>query len=589
MPKPPRKKTTTPANKPVNKAATPKKQPADPLLRLPRRAEAVIIGGRRTLQTTLEDDEGQAIQPQIVLWVDQGSQYVLNSGITALNRSPDDGVTEATEMLIASFADPGGALNAEMPLPAIPAMKRLKGLPGKVIVADPALAAQVSARLAPYQITVENVDELPQIDEMLSDMLESLGFSADGAPPPPFAWDLPQAAAVALYAAAGQVWQQAPWEYLAEYPTVAITLDAHGPAPEVPTLYAAILGGGGEVLGIACYYSNTAYEQMLTQSMALNQNRDELRRQAIEQMRAAGLPMDLLSPEMLEGVVDQALAENPDFGGDRLAQDALVCFFDARDELDQTYLAWLDERKIKPPKDGVPTFLRTSPEAEPRQPDVREARAFTLALAALAQFCAQFKATLLDDPVIDEPLTMTAQVDKEAVPISYVPADANALIALTLPPEARTTVYRLHVALDWVPDVWRRIEIRGDQTLDDLHLAIQDAFGWANDHMYAFFLSNKPWDAKTEYQGNPLGEGNAGVTAIYTLELHARKQFLYIFDFGDDLRHRIKVEAVVKNGVADDAEYPRVSESHGTAPPQYPNAEDDEDDIIDADTNDAEE
>jgi hypothetical protein len=551
---------------------------------LPRRADAVVIGGRRALQTTLEDDEGQPMQPQVVLWIDQGSQYILNSGITALNLSADEGVTEAAEMLIASFDDPGGTLQEPMQLPPIPEMRKLKGVPGKVIVADPPLAVHLSARLAPYHVVVENVAELPQIDTMLSDLLESLGFSADGAPPPPFAWDLPQPAATALYAAAAKVWRQAPWEYLAEYPTVMIALGAAGPAPDVPALHAAILGGGGEVFGVACYFSREAYEKMLTQGLALNENRDALRQQAADQMRAAGLPLDLLPPGMLDSIVDEALTENPDFGIDRLAQDALVCFFDARDKLDQTYLAWLDERNLHPPKDGVPTFLRTMPEGEPRQPDAREARALALALDALAQFCAQFKATLEDEPALDTPLEMTAQVVDQAIPVSYTPADPTALIALALPPEARTTVYRLHVALDWVKDVWRRIEIRGDQTLDDLHLAIQDAFGWDNDHMYAFFLSNKAWDPKTEYQGNPLGEGNAGITAIYSLDLRARKQFLYIFDFGDDLRHRIKVEAVVKNGAEAGVEYPRVIESHGAAPSQYPEGDDeDKDDYIDAD------
>lgn len=36
--------------------------------------------------------------------------------------------------------------------------------------------------------------------------------------------------------------------------------------------------------------------------------------------------------------------------------------------------------------------------------------------------------------------------------------------------------YRFRVELEWREEVWRNIEIRGDQTLNDLHDAIQAAF-----------------------------------------------------------------------------------------------------------------
>jgi hypothetical protein len=252
--------------------------------------------------------------------------------------------------------------------------------------------------------------------------------------------------------------------------------------------------------------------------------------------------------------------------------------------LDPTYLAWLKAHNIAvPARQLVPSFMRTVPGdvAGTRPPDAREAHALALAMEAIAEFTTRFRATLEGNPAIGVPLELTTTIGKETITLSYTPEDPNALIQATLPPEAMTTVYRLRVELAWVDDVWRRIEIRGDQTLDDLHLAIQSAFDWDNDHMYAFFLSNKAWDQKTEYEGNPLGEGNAGITPIFTLKLRARKKFLYIFDFGDDLRHSITVEAVVKKGTAPDTDYPRIIEAHGDAPPQYPSAENDEEDADD--------
>jgi len=37
--------------------------------------------------------------------------------------------------------------------------------------------------------------------------------------------------------------------------------------------------------------------------------------------------------------------------------------------------------------------------------------------------------------------------------------------------------------------VWRKIEMRADQTLEELHLAIQNAYDWDADHLYSFFMS----------------------------------------------------------------------------------------------------
>ena len=46
------------------------------------------------------------------------------------------------------------------------------------------------------------------------------------------------------------------------------------------------------------------------------------------------------------------------------------------------------------------------------------------------------------------------------------------------------------------PVVSRTIQIRGDQTLEDLHHAIFDAFGRSDEHMYEFQFGKGPMDPK---------------------------------------------------------------------------------------------
>ena len=133
--------------------------------------------------------------------------------------------------------------------------------------------------------------------------------------------------------------------------------------------------------------------------------------------------------------------------------------------------------------------------------------------------------------------------------------------------------YMFRVVLKWDRKVWRIIEVRGNQTLDDLHLAIQQAFGWDNDHLYAFFMSGKRWDQATEYADPRAEDGrSAAEVRIDALKLVPRKRFLYLFDYGDELLHDVWLVSV--GPVEPRVKYPRIVKMHGEAPPQYPPYED---------------
>jgi hypothetical protein len=122
------------------------------------------------------------------------------------------------------------------------------------------------------------------------------------------------------------------------------------------------------------------------------------------------------------------------------------------------------------------------------------------------------------------------------------------------------------------PTVSRTIQIRGDQTLDDLHGAINDAFDRDDDHMYAFYApAGRGKDDDKELVSGAL---------ISSLNLRAGRVLRYHFDFGDDWIHDVQVKAV---GEPDASEkYPNVIQKVGESPPQYPDLEeedwDDEDD-----------
>jgi hypothetical protein len=112
--------------------------------------------------------------------------------------------------------------------------------------------------------------------------------------------------------------------------------------------------------------------------------------------------------------------------------------------------------------------------------------------------------------------------------------------------------------------VSRVIEVRGDQTLEDLHDAIFAAFDREEEHLYEFQLGRGPGDRL----GPICDDHQAGKTTIDSLGLGVGSRFGYLFDFGDCWQHQINVEAVEEK--VPEGTYPRVTRKAGKSPPQYP-------------------
>jgi hypothetical protein len=147
-------------------------------------------------------------------------------------------------------------------------------------------------------------------------------------------------------------------------------------------------------------------------------------------------------------------------------------------------------------------------------------------------------------------------------------------------------VYTLDVALLSGPitrqfakknkSVVRTIEVRGDQTLEQLHECIFAAFDRDDEHMYEFQMGKAPMDPKgaryvlsvaaDDDYGPPI-LGTVEKTTIDEMKLKVRRAFGYWFDFGDDWHHQIDV-VKIDDGPGT-GKYPRVVGRVGESPPQY--------------------
>jgi len=155
------------------------------------------------------------------------------------------------------------------------------------------------------------------------------------------------------------------------------------------------------------------------------------------------------------------------------------------------------------------------------------------------------------------------------------------------------SIYRLRVELTQSPyadgeGTCRVIEIRGNQTLHQLHGAIFKAFNRWEEHLYSFFMSKNRRDASKEYSSPSFFEDeeedvdsphDAASARLDSLDLRVGRTFDYVFDYGDDWEHRLKVLDISDEKPT--GRYPRIVERHGASPPQYPEryeADDDEPD-----------
>lgn len=104
-------------------------------------------------------------------------------------------------------------------------------------------------------------------------------------------------------------------------------------------------------------------------------------------------------------------------------------------------------------------------------------------------------------------------------------------------------VIQLKIQLaDIEPEIWRRIVVPSSLTLTELHAVIQGAMGWRDCHLHMFEIAGKRYEIP---ENDALGpEDGCQDERRHKLKnlLSSGMEFFYVYDFGDDWRHRITVE-----------------------------------------------
>ncbi|MDP2215911.1 MAG: hypothetical protein Q8J68_01265 [Methanolobus sp.] len=117
-------------------------------------------------------------------------------------------------------------------------------------------------------------------------------------------------------------------------------------------------------------------------------------------------------------------------------------------------------------------------------------------------------------------------------------------------------VYVFNAALKHRKGIWRRIEIKDDQTLGDLDSIMRQAFNHDDYHLGEFF-SGRVWKSESLGEIESDGSGAGAKKKIDELKLVEGNTIEYVYDFGDDIQHVIKLERIVDTVAG--AKYPRVT------------------------------
>ncbi len=159
-------------------------------------------------------------------------------------------------------------------------------------------------------------------------------------------------------------------------------------------------------------------------------------------------------------------------------------------------------------------------------------------------------------------------------------------------------IYRIRIILDVKEDVFRDIEIEATSTLEDLHHAITQSFGFLGNEMASFYKSNETWHQGEELPLESMENGSnmrdEPLNKIFTSSQH---HLIYVYDFLNLWMFFVELKETAD--IISSSSYPNLIYSKGDVPEEAPEkifetdnekefeANDEEEDI-DLDYNDSE-
>lgn len=148
-------------------------------------------------------------------------------------------------------------------------------------------------------------------------------------------------------------------------------------------------------------------------------------------------------------------------------------------------------------------------------------------------------------------------------------------------------IYRFRVILDndTEEDIFRDLEIRETDTLEDLHNIITQSFGFDGTEMGSFYISNDIWEQGEEISLFDLSEDASArlmnETSLDSVVNEVQTKLIYVYDFLSMWTFYVELAEIVDETEGND--YPNLMFVQGQVPENAPEKlfEADNDDLFD--------
>lgn len=126
-------------------------------------------------------------------------------------------------------------------------------------------------------------------------------------------------------------------------------------------------------------------------------------------------------------------------------------------------------------------------------------------------------------------------------------------------------IYQLHVWIRQIsPMIWRRLLVRSDSSIADLHYTLQIAFGWSDEHLNQFRIHGQAYGVY--HDGGINFSKNPRLVKLSDFKFRKNDRFMYEYDFGDFWEHSVRLEARLP--VEEGKSYPCCIDGQRRAPPE---------------------
>lgn len=130
-------------------------------------------------------------------------------------------------------------------------------------------------------------------------------------------------------------------------------------------------------------------------------------------------------------------------------------------------------------------------------------------------------------------------------------------------------IYKLRAILDTEEDIFRDIAIENTDTLEDLHNALVNAFGFDGSEMASFYTCDDTWNQEDEIPLFDTGDepGETRIMSDLTLEdllYEKQTKIIYVYDFMNMWTFLIELAAIEEKQLG--ATYPELLFAHGEMP-----------------------